>query len=323
VLTVYQLDQGNHREGGNGAMLFESTSKYVSTTEAAKALGLGVSTVKRWVDDGVLPAHKTAGGHRKLLVADVLELVRRGELPNANLAQLMDRGRGHKLPTASELAEELRRALLTGDADRVRLLIVGSYRRGVSIEDLADQAIAPAMEKIGHEWEAGRIDVMEEHRASQLCAAALYELKPILEERASKNRPRAVGGAPEHDYSYLPTLLAQMVLLDAGWEAINLGPNTPFKSLTKAIRELRPRLLWLSVSHLGPEEDFVRGYREMYRQGEKAGVAVAIGGNALVEAVRSKIPYTTYGDALSHLAAFARTLHPRPSQPRRGRPRTT
>ncbi len=303
-------------------MLFDSTSTYVSTTEVAKALGLGVSTIKRWIDDGVLPAHRTAGGHRKLLVADVLELVRRGDLPNANLAKLMDRRSGHKLPAESELAEELHRALLSGNVDQVRLLVVGSYRRGVSIEDLADQIIAPAMERIGHEWETGRIDVMEEHRASQLCAAALYELKPILEERASKSRPRAVGGAPEHDHSLLPTLLAQMVLCDAGWEAINLGPNTPFKSLAKAIHDLRPRLLWLSASHLGPEEEFVRDYRELYRQAEKAGVAVAIGGNALVETIRTKVPYTTYGDALGHLAAFARTLHPRPSQPRRGRPRS-
>jgi MerR family transcriptional regulator, light-induced transcriptional regulator len=161
---------------------------------------------------------------------------------------------------------------------------------------------------------------MEEHRASQLCAASLYELKSMLEKRASKNRPRAVGGAPEHDNSSLPTLLAQMVLLDAGWEAINLGPDTPLKSFVKAIHELRPRLLWLSVTHLGSEEDFVVEYRDLYRQAEKAGVAVAIGGRALQEEVRSKVPYTTYGDGLSHLAAFARTLNPKTGQPRRGRP---
>jgi len=307
------------------SMLFDSTSKYVSTTEVAKALGIGVSTVKRWVDDGVLPAHKTAGGHRKLLVADVLEMVRRGEFPQASLAELMDHRRGQKLPLTSNLAEELRRSLLAGDADQVRLLIIGSYRRGISIEDLADQVIAPAMKSIGHDWETGRIDVMEEHRATQLCTAALYELKPTLEERASKNRPRAVGGAVEKDHSVLPTLLAQMVLLDAGWDAVNLGPNTPFHSLSKAIKELRPRLLWLSVCHPVTEEEkeeFVSGYRELYKKAEKAGVAVAIGGSALVENLRSKIPYTTYGDRLGHLVAFARTLNPKPSQPRRGRPRT-
>ena len=34
------------------------------------------------------------------------------------------------------------------------------------------------------------------------------------------------------------------------------------------------------------------------------------------------VSYTTHGDGMSHLAAFARTLHPRPKRPRRGRPPT-
>ena len=301
-------------------MILGAPGTYVSTTQVAKAFGLSVSTVKRWVDDGVLPAHKTAGGHRKLLLTDVLELARQGNLPHADLSQLMQLRRGDRALQLSELADPLRHALLAGDREGVRTLVLGGYRRGVAIEDLADQAIAPAMECVGQQWAVGRIDVMEEHRATQLCMAALYELKAVLEDRAGKGRPRAVGGAAEHDYSSLPTLLAQIVLLNAGWEAVNLGPHTPFSSFVKAIDDLRPRLLWLSVCHTVPEEDFLRGYRELYRHAEKAGVAIAIGGRAMVEAIRSKIPYTTYGDRLAHLAAFARNLHPAPRPPRRGRP---
>lgn len=295
---------------------------HASTATVARALGVSVSTVKRWVDDGILPAHKTAGGHRKLLIADVLELARRTDLPHADLSQLMDDLRGKTINTGANIGEELHRALISGDGDKVRVLIFGSYRRGVSIAEIADQAVAPAMAAIGREWEAGKIDVMEEHRASQLCASVLYELKAKLEERAGRSRPRAVGAAPEDDYSTLPTLLAQMTLLDAGWDAVNLGPDTPFKSLARAIVELHPRLMWVSISHLGPEQAFVAAYREFYRQAEVAHVPVAIGGYGLKDAIRSRIPYTTYGDRLSHLAAFARTLHPRPTRPERGRPKS-
>ena len=130
----------------------------------------------------------------------------------------------------------------------------------------------------------------------------------------------AIGGAPQGDPYMLATLLAQVVLLDAGWEAVNLGPNTPLASLTSAMRELRPRMVWLSVSYLEKSADFLRVYREFYNSAEQMGVAVAVDGQALVEPIRSAMPYTTYGDGLQHLAAFARTLHPRPKPPRRGRP---
>jgi excisionase family DNA binding protein len=304
-------------------MLVDPSSAYVNTTQVAKSLGVSVSTVKRWVDDGVLPAHKTAGGHRKLLLADVLELARRGDLPHADLSYLAEesaRGRRSRSVSSDLNAAALYSALRTGDALRTRALIHGAFRSGTSIEEAADELIGPAMERIGHDWETGRIDIMIEHRASQICAAALYELKAVLERRSGKDRPRAVGGAITKDYAVLPSLLAQMVLLDAGWDAINLGPNTPFTSFAQAITDLKPKLLWLSVCHLDAESEFLKGYRDLYRQAEKAGVAVAVGGRALAERLRSKIPYTTYGDGLRHLAAFARTLHTPASPPRRGRP---
>jgi excisionase family DNA binding protein len=41
------------------------TEKWLSLSDAAKILGVHPSTVRLWSDKGVLPVHKTQGGHRR------------------------------------------------------------------------------------------------------------------------------------------------------------------------------------------------------------------------------------------------------------------
>jgi excisionase family DNA binding protein len=294
--------------------------RYVSTAEVARALGVGVSTVKRWVDDGILPAHKTAGGHRKLLLADVLRLVHGGDFPRLDLSGLRFIAEAPGVVDPKGLSRQLLDALKRGDRDAVRSLIQGAYQSGVAVETLADFVIAPAMGQLGHAWETGRVDVFHEHRGTQLCAAALYELKAVLDAQAVSERPLAVGGSPEQDHYLLANLLAEMVLLDSGWRVTALGPHTPMRSFRLALAELHPRLLWISVSQLADPERFLAEYRELYQEAERAGVAVAVGGRALTDPLRSAMPYTCYGDGLRHLAAFARSYCRPLRRPKRGRP---
>jgi excisionase family DNA binding protein len=293
--------------------------RYLSTAEVAVALGVGVTTVKRWVDEGVLPAHKTAGGHRKLLPADVLRAVRTQQLPHVDLSRLPFAAAG--VVDAQELCQKLFAALRGGDAEATRGVIRRAYHGGLPPGELADHVVAPAMRRMGHDWETGCLDVMHEHRGTAQCTAALYELRAVLGAHAAARRPLAVGGTPEKDPYVLANLLAELVLLDAGWAVVNLGPNTPAASFRRAVAELRPRLLWLSVGHLEDPRHFFTEYAVLYRDAQQAGAAVAVGGQALKEEVRAKLPYTTFGDGLAHLAAFARSLHAPPRPRPRGRPR--
>ena len=161
---------------------------------------------------------------------------------------------------------------------------------------------------------------MHEHRGTLICTSALLELKPALEATAEIDRPIAAGGNPEGDHSFLASLLVQMVLLGAGWEAVNLGPHTPLASFRLALSELKPRMMWLSAGYLPDPHTFLDEYRAFYKEAEDAGVAVAIGGRAVHGSLRKSMPYNFHGETLTDLAAFARTLHPRPRQPKRGRP---
>ena len=165
-------------------------TQYISTMRAADALGVSISTVKRWVDDGILPAHRTAGGHRKLLRAEVLALVRQGGLPIRDMTGLSIASFGEQLLDLQTVAAALFTAVLEGDGIEVSALIRRAYHSGAAIETLADQVIAPVMRRLGHDWEMARIDVWQEHRGTQLCAAALYELKDELQGRAERRPPR-------------------------------------------------------------------------------------------------------------------------------------
>jgi hypothetical protein len=150
--------------------------------------------------------------------------------------------------------------------------------------------------------------------------SALYELKAALRPPPEPDRPVAVGGAPGADPTLIPTLLAKLVLIDAGWEAVNLGPDTPGEAFVVSMNELRPRLVWVCVTHLVDPDRFLRDYRTLYRHAEARGIAVAVGGRGLTKALRERMPYTTFGDGMAHLGAFARTLHQRPPVPKKGRP---
>jgi MerR family transcriptional regulator, light-induced transcriptional regulator len=296
-----------------------SENRYVSTAQVAQALGVSVTTVKRWVDDNILPAHRTAGGHRKLLMADVLRLVREGNLPQADLSRLLPKATV-SATDPSELLRQMSDAIRHTDTELIRSIILGAYNAGTPIETIGDRVISPALMNVGHEWAGGRMEVMQEHRITQACVSALYELKAFMRLNADQDRPVAVGGAPEHDHYILPTLLAKLTLLDSGWDAINLGPHTPLSAFHTAIEELSPQLIWLSVTHLDATEKFISEYKQVYKLAEDKGIAVALGGRALTDPIRSRIPYTTFGDGFSQLSAFARSLYRRPQRPKRGRP---
>src|SRR5690349_24658833 len=54
----------------------DATHDLLSPKQVARAIGVSESSLKRWCDSGRIPMARTAGGHRRMRLADVVRFVR-------------------------------------------------------------------------------------------------------------------------------------------------------------------------------------------------------------------------------------------------------
>lgn len=276
----------------------------ISPKQAARAFGVSESSLKRWCDQGLIPAERTAGGHRRLPISGVLGFVRAtGQTivdPEALGLPASSRAGPRVVSRSRDLLEE---ALETGNEVACRQILLDLYLGGNRIATLADEVIAPVFRAIGEHWQCARLDVYQERRACEICRRVLDELRLALPPPGDA-APLAIGGAPEEDPYVLPTMLVELVLREAGWRAVSLGSMLPFDTLQTAIRDCPPSLFWLSVSYVEDRERFVAQYADLYRTATDHDTPIIVGGNALDESLRKSMQYAAFCDNLQHLESF-------------------
>lgn len=283
------------------------TANLLTPKQVARAIGVSESSLKRWCDRGTIATVKTAGGHRRIQVADVLAFLRDSGHRVVNPEVLgLPAALGSGERTWERSRERYLTALVTGDEAVARQVVFDLYLAGRPISELADSLFHPVLLEIGQRWQCGEAEVYQERRACEITNRVLSELRTLLPEPAA-NAPIAIGATPAGDQYRLPTLLVELVLRELGWQAMSLGSNLPFETLAAAIARHRPRLFWLSVSHLDDAATFVREYEAFYEVLNPR-PAIVLGGNALDESLRKQLTYATYCDNLRQLIAYVDSL---------------
>jgi excisionase family DNA binding protein len=283
----------------------------LKTREVAEALGVGVSTIKRWVDSGVLRASRTIGKHRLISLNEAIRFAKAQGLAHAHLEARLGVGSGKVVEIDDAFRDGLVNALRRGRAAEVNRAIESAYASLDGAAQLADAVLRPAMERIGHEWEAKTLDVYQEHRASRIVETSLMHLiGKIAAQPSISGAPLAIGATPEGDLYTLSGLLCELALRELGWDVINLGANLPMASLASAVRVHRPKLVYLSINHLADPERFVREYQIFFDAASTTGAAVCLGGPALSRPLRARLVAASFGERIAHLAEFARRLAP-------------
>ena len=243
-----------------------------SSAEAARAFRVGVSSIKRWTDDGELESVRTVGKHRRYTLLALHRFASIRKLPTDLLPPLDEPLAAAAVEPPAEIT--LFEALLRGDAAVVRRLV---NPRVVSISQRAaflDRVVGDALREIGERWMNGTLTVDQEHRASHLIAESIDSIRP---ETAPSTAPLALLACPPAEDHELPLRLVRLVLEWHGWRTQLAGARTPWTALQSAFDELRPPLVALSARSADPFED--REFARIVEHCLAAGATVAIGGD--------------------------------------------
>ena len=303
-----------------------------SPKQVAQALQVSESSVKRWCDRGVIRTDRTLGGHRRIPLEHLMEFLestnRRIVDPSAiglsdrrqledqrqiqrdAIAELSNRadrvGEDPSIANAPFLQSQFERALLAGDEAQCRKVISSWYAIHGNMASVADDLMAPTFRVIGQMWECGRADVYQERRGCEICIRLIHELRRLITDPFNE-APLAMGGTSEGDNYQVANQLIEIIFREAGWRTISLGSGVPFSSMASAIQKYRPKVFWLSVSHIDSDDDFLNRFQR-FSEELPQGTMLVVGGRCLSYSIRKKMQFSAYCDSMRQLSNLARTL---------------
>lgn len=159
---------------------------------------------------------------------------------------------GASVADAADLVEAIVAAARALDGRTMSLL----YRQALRRREVGlawVEVFAPALRRVGDLWRDGRLGVHSEHLTSELLQSELRAVVRANRLRVA-GRPVVLAGADDEQH-HLPLLALEAELARHGVASLFLGPRVPSEALVAALREVRPRAVFLWASLARPSAE--------------------------------------------------------------------
>jgi len=238
-------DSATRKFANNGCQIVHSVyfsimanGDVLTVREAASLLDVGVSTLKRWADAGILASFRTVGGHRRFARHEV--------------ERLRIQSRSREVAWADLYTKENDPLVIAAELLRARARL-GSWWA------TADE-VGGALHEVGRRWEAGEITVLQEHHGSERLARGLQYAAQSIPLRP--DAPACLLAMAEDDDHTLGLSLAEITLREAGWGSHWAGRRTPLVDIVSAVHHREVQMVALSASCLSDDPERLRRFSE-------------------------------------------------------------
>ncbi len=204
--------------------------------------------------------------------------------------------------------DQLRAAVLEGDAEASVEAARAALARGAAPLALVEEAIAPAMTEVGRRFEEGDCFVPELLVSARATKRVFELVRPLLARAGAEPRGRVLIGTVEGDQHDIGKNLVAALLEGGGFEVVDLGVDLPASRIVEAVRERRPDILGLSSLLTTTMPAMSRTVTALADAGLRDQVKVMVGGAPVTRSFAESIGADAYGANAAAAVEVARRL---------------
>ncbi len=282
----------------------ESLQKHLSTADVAAAMGVGESSVKRWIDSGKLAAEKTPGGHRRVGLAELYVFMRDSgrKLVDPSAVGLREHSGGD---TGKDAIEICQKSLQLGDSFTLESALQIQRIAEETPAAILDKTLYPAFQRLRAMCQHPSEECMVLHRAILILQAALRATMTPSKQNFGAKIPRIVLADIGYEVDGIPSLLAEAAVWDQS-HCLQLGSNVPTKVIEGALEGFAADVLWISASGPANKRKLKIDWQIIIEKAEGLKVKLVAFGDALPRTPDfSGTRVTSFGEFRGFISALA------------------
>jgi methanogenic corrinoid protein MtbC1 len=133
------------------------------------------------------------------------------------------------------------------DQDGADELAKKALEEGVRPDDILENALVPAMAKVGEKFTRKEIYVPQMLMAAKAMNSALVHLKPFFQSGETKRKGKFIVGTVSGDLHDIGKNLVAMMIEGGGWEVIDLGVDVSTEKFLSALEDNPGAVVGLSA----------------------------------------------------------------------------
>ena len=202
------------------------------------------------------------------------------------------------MSSKSQVIEDLRKAVLDLDADRVRAAAQEAVRLGIDPIEAIDDGLAKGVHTIGDRFAAGEAFLTELVMAGEAMKAGVEVLRPIILKRKLQRKSTGIVviGTVRGDIHDIGKNIVAVMLEAAGFEVNDLGVDVSPDNFVDKTKESNGQIVAMSALLTVSTPEQKNTVEAIEKAGIRKKVKIAVGGAAVTAEWAHEIGAEGYSD---------------------------